>query len=390
MSPEEISHIIENRDFIKSHSSDDPFKLLLKYAKQPEKKVLVEQIQARQKIRKKLPDWLENPNIIFPNGLSLEQASSQATAELKASLVNGYELLDITGGLGVDCFYLSESFTKSTYVEQNAELAEVAQHNFEISNTNIKIIIGDGIKTLEGSEADFIYVDPYRRDDAKSKVVALSDCLPDVTQLLDLLVSNGRKSLIKASPMLDISLALEQLKFVSEVWIISHRNDCKEVLFLMDAQTKSVRVKTFDIYPERIYTFEFLLDELTEAKATIDNPENYLYEPNASILKSGGQDILSKKLKVKKLHPNSNFYTSTEVVTDFPGKTFMIKQLFKPFDKSLTKGRFNVISRNFPEKANEIEQKLKLKPSYKDYLIATRLMDGSYTFIVCELLSRAE
>ena len=190
--------------------------------------------------------------------------------------------------------------------------------------------------------------------------------------------------------MLDINLAIEQLKYVAEVWVISHRNDCKEVLFLLEKDQDSIKVKTFDIYPDSNNEFGFDWNDLTNAKPTTDKPKKYLYEPNTSILKAGGQDVLAKKLGINKLHPFSNFYTSSFLVEDFPGKKFEIKQEFKPFDKTLAKRRFNVISRNFPNKANEIEQKLKLKPAKDDYLIATKLQDGNYTFIVCKLLAGPE
>ncbi len=390
MSPAELNYILNHGQFIEDHIYEDPFLLSLKYSGEPQNRLLIEQIQARQKIKKKLPEWYDNPDLIFPPGLSLEQASSQATATLKASLVKGNHLLDITGGLGIDCCYLSKSFNKATYVECDADMALIASHNFHQLNLNIEAMHNDGLEVLKNSEADFIYIDPYRRDDAKNKVVALSDCLPDVTKILDLLIAKGRRSLIKASPMLDINLAIEQLKYVCEVWIISHKNECKEVLFLLEAGANSIKVKTFDIYPETDHAFEFERNDVPSIKAETGAPDKFLYEPNASILKSGGQDVLAQALKIKKLHPNSNFFTSSELVEHFPGKTFVIKQQLKPFDKSLSKGRFNVISRNFPKKANEIEQKMKIKPAKNDYLIATRLQDGTYTFIVCELYNGVE
>ncbi len=390
MSPAEINYILKHRQFIEDHIGDDPFRLSLKFSGDAEKRLLIDQIQARQKIRKKLPQWYSNPHVVFPPALSLEQASSEATANLKASLLNGTELLDITGGLGIDCYYLSKSFKKTTYVERDVDMALLAKHNFHQLNTEINTVHGDGIDALKKSTADFIYIDPYRRDDAKNKLVALSDCLPDVTRILDLLIANGRRALIKASPMLDIKLAIEQLQYVREVWVISHKNDCKEVLFLLEEQSRSIKVKTFDIYPHTDNSFEFEWIDIQNIKAVTGEPGQYLYEPNVSLLKSGGQDILAQRLKIEKLHINSNFYTSNNLLESFPGKTFIIKKLLKPFDKSLAKGRFNVISRNFPNKANEIEQKLKLKPAKNDYLIATRLQDGSYSFIVCELCTKTE
>lgn len=390
MTQSQIDYILAHKSFITTHLQDDPFQLALKYGSDPLQKLLIAQIQARQKIRKKLPEWYANPELIFPTTLSLEQASSQATAQLKARLISGNTLLDITGGLGVDCFYLSSSFEKTTYVERDADIYHATRHNFLKLGVPIHTIHADGLEALRNSEADVVYVDPYRRDEAENKVVALSECLPDVTGILDLLTKSGRTALIKASPMLDLNLAVEQLKFVKEIWVISHRNDCKEVVFLLNRKAENITVKTFDIYPESENLFQFQWEDRAKFKPATGEVESYLYEPNASVLKSGGQDILAGELNLAKLHPNSNFFTSAHYQSSYPGKVFKVLKQLKPFDKSLKKGRYNVISRNFPEKANEIEKKLKLKSSDQDYLIATRLQDGSLTFIMAQLLATAK
>lgn len=390
MTQSEINYILDHKSFITTHLQEDPFQLALKFGSDPDKKLLIGQIGARQKIRKKLPEWYANPELVFPTTLSLEQASSEATAQLKAGLISGNTLLDITGGLGVDCFYLSRSFRETTYVEKDSNIYNATHHNFLKLGAPIKTIHADGLEILQNSEADVVYVDPYRRDEAKNKVVALSDCLPDVTGISDLLTKSGRTALIKASPMLDLNLAVKQLKFVKEIWVISHRNDCKEVVFLLNREAKDIIVKTFDFYPENENLFQFQWEDKSRIKPETGNLGEYLYEPNASILKSGGQDVLAGEFSLAKLHPNSNFFTSHHYLSSYPGKVFKVLEQLRPFDKSLKKGRYNVISRNFPEKASEIEKKLKLKSADKDYLIATRLQDGSLTFIMAQLLAAAK
>lgn len=383
MTANQIEYVLTNQEFIKQHLTNDTVKLLFKHAKDEDKKLLISQIASRQKIRKKLPDWYQNFNLVFLPGLSLEQSSSEETAKLKASLISGKKLLDITGGMGIDTYYLSESFEEAIYVEMQPELFEVSKHNLNQLAPKIEAKYGDGVELLTSSDADVVYIDPYRRDDSNRKMVSLSDCAPDVTQLLPILTKSGRTSIIKASPMLDISIALNELKHVAEIWIISVRNECKELLFVLKEGIHTPIVKTYNITLQGLQTFDYSLDE--KSLPQLCEPKKYLYEPNSSILKSGGQDEVANLLQLEKLHPQSNFYTSKTLVQNFPGRTFEIVEIVTPFDKSLQKGRFNVISRNFPQKADKIEKKLKLSSSDSDFLIATKTMDDKHIFIKAKL-----
>ncbi len=388
MNEDEIKYILQNSDFIEKHIFDDPVKLLFKYSKDDSKKLLITQIACRQKIRKKLPSWYQNYNLVFWPGLSIEQSSSEDTGTIKASLISGKQLLDITGGMGVDTFFLSQNFDTTTYVEKNSELFSTTSHNLASLSKRIKCVNYDGVKTLKESSADVIYLDPYRRDGGNNKMVSLADCEPNVLELKPWLTQNGRIALIKASPMLDIHKAISELDNVSEVWIISSRNECKEVIFkLEEVETSKIYLRTFNVYPNHTEHFDFELNQISNKDISFSEPLNYLYEPNASILKSGGQDLLPKNLALYKLHPNSNFFTSSEYIKNFPGKTFKITELVSPFHSSLKKGRFNVISRNFPKKASEIEKKLKLLSDKENYLIATKGISDKYLFIKATLLS---
>jgi len=387
MTQEDINYILENKDFIKSHINEDPIKLLLKYSNDEGKKLLVEQIASRKKIRKKLPSWYQNLDLIFLPGLSLEQSSSEDTGTLKANLISGKHLLDITGGMGVDTFFLSQNFDKTTYVEKNPELYKTATHNLSALSKRIETVNADGIEILKKSAADVVYIDPFRRDSANQKMVSLADCEPNVLHLKPWLTQNGRVTYIKASPMLDIHTAINELKNVSEVWIISSRNECKEVVFkLQEQKDQPIEIRTFNISPNITERFNFTWNPEKRVDLSFSEPLNYLYEPNASVLKSGGQDFLSKKMTTNKLHPNSNFFTSSELISDFPGKSFKVEQVLTPFDKSLKKGRFNVISRNFPNKASEIEKKLKLLSDKENYVIATKTVGEKHIFITATLL----
>tara|TARA_B100000949_G_scaffold233327_1_gene249480 strand:- start:1201 stop:2376 length:1176 start_codon:yes stop_codon:yes gene_type:complete len=375
----------EAQEFIRENRDKDPLQLILQSARIPWKKELASQIAWRQKLARKLPEWTSHPTVLFPGGVSTEQSSSEATARLKASLIQGRELLDITGGMGVDTFYLSEGFKSATYVEQQEDLAHITAHNFrQLGKTQLEVQQGDGLDFLKVSSADVVYADPARRDEDNRKMVSLDSYEPNLIPHLHLLTLNQRVTFIKTSPMLDISQACSQLKSVAEVWVISYRNECKEVIYKLQGGAEIPLIKTYNILTDgSISNFNFEMGSSASAEFT-DKLSTYLFEPNASILKAGGADALAQHFKVAKLHPNSNLLTHSEPLPDFPGKTFTIKQEFKPYDPSLRKGRFNIISRNYPDNAEKIGKSLKIKPSGNQYLIATQTLSGRYVFIIAE------
>jgi predicted O-methyltransferase YrrM len=374
----------EAQEFLSHHKEYDSNKLLLKYAKKADFKALATQLALRKKLNKKLPEWSKNLKVLFPLGVSPEQASSEATAKLKASLVSGKALLDITGGMGVDSYYFSKSFSQVIYTERQEELSALSKHNFNVlGSENITVLHSDGVAQLSAQTADWIYIDPARRGSGNAKLVSLSDCEPDVTDLLNELLKERRKVLIKTSPLLDITKAIEQLKFVEEVWIISHKNDCKELVFLLNKEfTGPVKARTYNIESQNsTQEFSFYLRQSEKAELA-EEVGSFVYEPNASILKAAGGDLLARALKIQKLDRNTNIFTSNERVKNFPGKTFKLEGVVKPYHTSLKKGRFNVISRNYPDKASIIESKLKLKSSNSHYLIACKAAFANYLFII--------
>ncbi len=383
--PKNFQSILKNRNFIQQNLDKNPSELALKF---PDKKEAILQIAARQKIRKKLPEWYQNLDLIFPEKLALEQATSEAVAKLKSSLIKGKKLLDITGGLGVDSYYFSKNFNETIYIEKQKELAKIAQWNFGKLDADILVKNEDGISALKNSDADVVYIDPHRRDSQNRKMVSLTDCEPNVLQHLDLFIKNGLTFYIKTSPFLDLRLTISDLRFVVEIWVISHRNECKEVGYVLNQKSsKNISVKTFNILENSVQGFKWVWDSQKNVEMEFSKPENFLYEPNASVLKSGGQDLAAQKFSLKKLHPNSHFYTSEKPETEFPGKIFSVEEILKPFDKSLKSKRLNVISRNFPAKADAIEKRLKLKSSDRDFLLATTLFDNTKIFIRATLLS---
>ena len=378
----EYPHILTGKElaFISEHLNDDPQRLYLKYHGQPEKRYLISQIAGRQKLRGKIPEWIKYEQIQFPDGLPLEQASSEATAKLKASLIQGQQLADLTGGLGIDCYYLSFSFAETRYVERSEELVRFAGHNFSILGRGIMVHQGEAQSFLADCRADVIYLDPHRRGDDGRRQFQLEEHEPDVLKLLPQLTIDGRRSLIKTSPMLDITKAVRELKKVSEIWVISVKNECREVLYLLSAEASNTpSIKCFNLHKGRWQTFSARHNR--QAVPETGKPLQYIYEPNASIMKAGLQDQLALDLGLNKLHPNSQLFTADNLLEHFPGKIFKMVKIHKPWAKELKKESFNVISRNFPEKASTIERRLKIKPGGAHYLLATRLADDGMAFI---------
>ena len=376
----------EDKAFILKHLNDDTTKIIL--ALPPEKRWLVHQIIARKKVNKKLPTWTQNEAVIFPQSLSLEQSSSEITAKYKSSLISGKTVVDATGGMGVDSFYFSFRIENIIYVEQNSVLAELASHNFGVLGVkNITIINKNCIDFLNDhtQKIDWIYIDPARRSTNHKRVSGLSDCEPDITQLLPLFFKHSSKILLKASPLLDIQQAVLSLEYVKTIHVLAVENDCKELLIELDTSTDStVEVLTFN-FPNQYFNFN--LESEKRISVTFSYPLKYLYEPNAAVLKAGAFKSVANYYQVFKIAPHSHLYTSEYLIPNFCGRTFEILAVVKVETKAISpylKGnKASITTRNFPMGAEELRQKLKIKDGGDIYLMATTLLNGDKRIIIC-------
>ena len=357
-------------------------------------KWIAAQIEGRQKASSKLPLWANTEKIIYPIRLSMEQCSSERTALYKASLVQGKCVVDLTGGFGVDTFYLSKSFNKAFYIEQQEELAQIAAHNFNVfKQENISVLTGNSDEVLKSitESIDLIYLDPARRKDAQ-KVFKLSDCEPNVVTLQDLYFEISSQILIKTSPMLDITEALRQLKNVKEIHVVSVDNECKEVLYLLDKNFlgEATYICVHD-YKKSIQSFSFKASFENSFKAVLSMPLNYLYEPNPSILKAGGFNSIADAYKILKLNPSSHLYTSDSYIKEFPGRIFKLKNTVgynkREIHACIPTGKANIQTRNFPDSVESIRKKTGLKDGGNIFIFATTLMDFTKTLLVCEKYS---
>lgn len=384
--------------FIQKHSNDDVTKLILKSGqfKDLDVKKLAAQILSRQKASKKLPEWTAIEKLIFPPSLSVEQSSSEATAKYKSSLIKGKTLIDITGGMGVDSFYLSRNFEETHYFELQNEVAETAAYNFGLlSAKNIEVHNTDSIESIQLNQmqADWIYADPARRDANKKKVVLLSDCAPDVKFHLAELFKHAPNVLLKTSPLLDIDLAAQELKSVKEVHVIGYEQECKELLFnINETYSDDFLIKARVINPagEIIHQLDFTRNQERDAVIEFSEPLSYLYEPHPAILKAGAFKYLCTAFDVKKLAAHSHLYTSQNLVSDFPGRTFEITAVCKPDAKEIgqfvPENKANLTIRNFPAKIDDLRKKWRLKEGGEIYLFATTLFNKKKTVVVTKKL----
>ena len=386
----------ETRLFIEENARADVRSLALQAKKYPQVDMAfaVTQIAARQMAEVKIPSWHRTEGLLYPKHLSMEQCSSEATARYKAELVEGETFADLTGGFGIDCSFLSRRFREADYVERQAELCELAAHNFPLLGLPIRVHHEDGVEYLKRMQpVDCIYLDPARRDGHGGKTVAISDCEPDVSAWGECLVEKGKTVLVKLSPMLDLSLALKELKHVRQVHIVSVNNECKELLLMLQKSPDSSEIS---IHCEHILSAtgerqHFVFTQ--EQERTCDCPltaqaEGYLYEPNASILKSGAYRSLTQAYPVKKLHTSSHLYVSPHFIADFPGRKFQIEAVSgfgKKELKALLQGveKANLTIRNFPSSVAELRKRLKLKEGGEVYLFATTLSDESKVLVKC-------
>ncbi|RED49585.1 THUMP-like domain-containing protein [Seonamhaeicola aphaedonensis] len=381
----------EIQDFISENLNTDITSLLLKgnSFKDVDTKEIIEQIEAKRRCESKLPTWFHSKNIYFPNKINIEQTSSEATAKYKSELISGDSITDLTGGFGVDCYYFSKKFKKVIHCEINENLSKMVSHNYQqLSVNNVETFPIDGIEFLKSSnnKFDWIYIDPSRRHDSKGKVFFLKDCLPNVPEHIDLLFQTSDNILIKTSPLLDLSVGINELKHVKIIYIIAVNNDVKEVLWVLEKGFgNDVSVETVNIKNNSEEHFKFILNK-NQNEVQYSEPLSYLYEPNAAILKSGGFNEVSSQLNINKLHQHSHLYTSNTLI-DFPGRAFKIENIINYNKKNFKKlglDKANITTRNFPETVQQIRKKLNIKDGGDTYIFFTTDLNNKKITIICK------
>ena len=424
------------QDFIRQHQDDDVRQLAFLGSKYPEVDMpfALDQIRGRKMARVKLPRWASLEGIIYPPHISMEQCSSESTALYKAELAarllalpvsssfsEEIGFVDLTGGFGVDFSYIAARLgVKSMYVERQAYLCEAAKENFgRLGLKNAIVKNGDGIEVLHSfhpkkkdaaSDDDslgitydqplsllktnlglkIIFIDPARRDDAGNKVVSLKDCTPDVTVLQEEMLLKADYVIVKLSPMLDWHRAISELSHVREVHIISVNNECKELLLVLSARNMG-NLHIYCVNDAQSFVCEESDMEASSVKIAPSTLEEmqYLYEPNASLMKAGCFGVLSGRYDARMLSKNSHLFVSREPIAAFPGRSFRIiavssfnKKELKRHLSGITKA--NIATRNFPLSVAELRKRLKLKDGGETYIFATTLSDESHVLVITE------
>ena len=395
-------------DFIRQHANDDVRKLALQGAKDAEVdlQIALQQIAGRQTARRKLPSWAAVEGIVYPPHLNMEQCSSEQTARYKASLTpipspkgEGSDVfVDLTGGFGVDFYWMSQRFKQRVYVEQNESLCTISSHNFEVLGHKCSVCCCDTATYLTTMpHVDLIYMDPARRNEHGGRAYGIEDCSPNVLELLPLLMEKANRVMLKLSPMLDWRKAVEDLKYVSEVHIVSVDNECKELLLLLD-QERSADLRVVCVNDDSCFEFfpgqgKIVPEErndfsLGEKRPFAIGETAFLYEPNASIMKAGCFEEVEQGFPVQQISQNSHLFLSSVEIEDFLGRRFQISSISSMNKQELRTAlkeveRANISVRNFPLSADQLRKKLKLKDGGDVYIFATTMSDGEHRLFIC-------
>ncbi|MCQ2280857.1 MAG: RsmD family RNA methyltransferase [Bacteroidales bacterium] len=389
-------------EIIRLHINDDVYALSAKshWHEDYDKKWLVQQIQARQKAKSKLPSWYGNFDLLFPPPLSVEQCSSELTAAYKATLVAGGSLIDMTGGMGIDACAFARRCDKVTFIERQPAVADSAQHNFNVLGiNNMEVINGDSAQLLPSlPSANCIFLDPARRKEGQ-KVFRLEDCEPDLLTLMPLLAQKASHLILKISPLFDITLLQKQLDNISAIHIVAVHNEVKELLVEIkpgetatEPELQCVNLEGGDKPETTVVCLrgneKQLYIEKTPKDWCADASGTFLYEPHPTIMKSGLMDLYAMRFGLRKLHAHSHLYSGEQRCDNFFGRVFEVERVFGMGKAELKAGlagvaKANITVRNFPLSADALRKKLKLSDGGRVTLFATTVEDGSHVIVKC-------
>lgn len=373
------------QEYLIEHEQEDVHSLVLK---QKEilglpASIIAKQLSGRSTAKNKLPTWYKTKGIIYPPTINLEQCSSEATATFKGNILkeeikSRLVAVDLTGGFGIDSYFLSTNFKNTHHVDVNEELLEIAKHNHKtLGADTIKHHNETAEQFIENSTEvfDVVYIDPSRRDQQSRKVFRLADCTPDITTLQHTIFKKSNSLLVKGSPLLDIQQGLRELISVKKVFVVSVENECKELLFFAEKNySDNVQIEAVDLKNSGLVRSSFVFSSDQEKKSTSkwSEPLEYLYEPNASIMKAGAFKLIGERYHLSKLSVNTHLYSSEELISDFPGRIFQIEKLNptqKELNSLLPTKQVNVLTRNYPLRPEELKKKLNLRDGGDKYLI---------------------
>ena len=407
-------------NFVREHADEDVRKVALLGTKDQEVdlQMALQQIAGRQVARKKLPSWAKQEGIVYPPHLNMEQCSSEQTARYKGSLIGeGDSMADLTGGFGVDFYWMSQGFAHRYYVEQNEALCEIAAHNFALLGLKCSVCCCDTATYLaQMPHVSMAFLDPARRNEHGGRTYGIEDCTPNVLELMPQLLEKADCVMLKLSPMLDWRKAVSDIErasaFVHEVHIVSVDNECKELLLIVCKEpAENLRLvcvngdSIFENIPkagikcsqggnESFPRWEYSFEDSGVANSFLF--PHFLYEPNASIMKAGCFAEVEKQFPVRQIAQNSHLFLSDVEIESFPGRKFQIlaissmnKQEMKHTFNEIVNQKLtsmesaNIAVRNFPMTVDQLRKKLKLKDGGDTYIFATTMASGEHKLLIC-------
>ena len=395
------------REFIRQHRDDDIRQLALRGTRGPEVDLAfaLQQIDGHRRAMEKLPSWATIEDIVYPSHLSMEQCSSERTARYKAEVAgSGDSFVDLTAGFGVDAAFIAQGFQKAVCVELQLELCAISSENYKLLGLHqIEVVNGNGVEYLRTMpHVDLLFIDPARRDEHGGRTYGIADCTPNVLDYIDEMLEKADRVLIKLSPMLDWRKAVSDLgrQKVSAVHIVSVDNECKELLielisdkYKVNSAEPSLRVVCVNLLSDGT-SQKFEYDPSVPVSVEHPSPTSFqfLYEPNASLMKAGCFDVLASHYGVVQADVNSHLFVSEEMVPDFPGRGFVIERKTSMNKRELKVSlagvtQANIAVRNFPLSVAELRKRLKLQDGGGTYIFATTIENLGHRLLICRKIS---
>lgn len=400
-------------DFVDNNMDKEPDKLLFSYSGKCkiDLRLAVSTIEGRKRMLKKVPEWGKNREIVYPSLLSVEQCSSWHTATFKQRFFKGASLaFDLTGGLGIDSYYISKVCKEVVMFERDPLLCSAAIHNFKVSgvsNINVQNYdvspsslntqLNKHIKSKESVYRVITYIDPSRRKSGGKRVYSITDYEPDLLKIKDDILKNSDQLLVKISPMEDISQILKLINGCKELYIISVHNECKELLLLIDSKQNNhnwdkVPIEAWNLKRDGQWeSSRWTIDEEIKMEIEYLAPKSgmYLYEPNSSLIKGGAFKVTAERFSLGKADKSSHLYFSKDLIPDFQGKSFKIIDIynFGKGDQAEIRGCYpkaSISVRNFPLPAEELRKKLKIEEGEEFQIFGTILPLNQKKLIVCK------
>lgn len=359
--------------------------------------VVAEQVDGWNRLAVKVPSWCEADGLCFPFPLAIQQCSSEAVARWRASLVCGDSLLDLTGGLGVDCFFMGSGLQTVTYVDADERAVSAARNNFSIlgrDNTRFVCASAEDYLRDRKDAVSTIFIDPARRSSSGGRVFRIADCSPDVSRLADKMLSVADVVLIKLSPLLDVSLAVSQVPAVSDIYAIGHSGECKDLMLrLSKAACGAPELHAVNIGKGgEVSCFSFTKEEEFEAQNETGAEiyvGMYLFEPSPVIMKMAPFRLIAKRYGLRQIAPSTHIFVSSAFVANFPGRRFVVRGVFDNTKRGLAALKkqcheASIVVRNFPVKAEELRRKLGLKESDHSFLFGVTDSESHKLLLLCE------